>query len=128
MGLLSSNRKRFFNSFGFAVQGIGQLLKTEQNARIHLIVSVAVIIAGFFFCLNAIEWCIVVLCMGLVWAAEAFNTALETVTNHLFKGRNETARIIKDVSAGAVLLCAIAAATCGLIIFLPKVLALFQLS
>jgi len=125
MDSASNLLNRFLKSLGFAVQGLRQLLKTEQNARIHLFVSVTVIVAGFFFCLTAMEWCIVVLCMGLVWAAEAFNTALETVTNHLFKERNETARIIKDVSAGAVLMCALAAAVCGLIIFLPKVLSLF---
>jgi len=128
MGSTSTNLNRFIKSVGFAIQGIRQLLKTEQNARIHLFVSIAVIVAGFFFCLTALEWCIVLLCIGLVWAAEAFNTALETVTNHLFKERNETARIIKDVSAGAVLICALAEAACGLIIFLPKVLALFHLS
>lgn len=123
MGSISTNAKRFVNSFGFALHGIRQLLKTEQNARIHLFVTIAVVIAGFFCCLTAMEWCVVLLCIGLVWAAEAFNTALETITNHLFKERHETARIIKDVSAGAVLICALMAATCGIIIFLPKLLA-----
>lgn len=116
---------RFLKSVGFALQGIRQLLKTEQNARIHLFVTIAVITAGFLFCLTALEWCVVILCIGLVWAAEAFNTAIETITNHLFKEQHETARIIKDVSAGAVLICALVAAACGLIIFLPKVLMLF---
>ncbi|HBL72386.1 MAG TPA: diacylglycerol kinase, partial [Bacteroidales bacterium] len=81
--------------------------------------------AALLLGLTATEWCLILLCMALVWAAEAFNTAIETVTDHLFKERNETARIIKDVAAGAVLVCAVAAAACGLIIFIPKILALF---
>lgn len=125
MASISANLNRFIKSVGYAWQGIRQLVKTEQNARIHLFVTIAVVVAGIFLHLTAIEWCVVLLCIGLVWAAEGFNTALETVTDHLFKERNETARIIKDVSAGAVLICAIAAAACGLIIFLPKVFALF---
>jgi diacylglycerol kinase len=58
--------------------------------------------------------------IALVWAAEAFNTAIEKLTDHLFPEYHETARFAKDVAAGAVLVCAIAALVCGLIIFLPK--------
>ncbi len=123
MASISNNLKRLYKSFGYAIQGVRQLLKTEQNARIHLIVTVVVVIAGFILQIDAGEWCVVLLCIALVWAAESFNTALETITDHLFKERHETARIIKDVSAGGVFICALLAAVCGIIIFLPKLLA-----
>jgi len=125
MASYSTKIRRLIKSFGYALKGLHQMVKTEQNARVHLMVTVLVLIAALLFGLTATEWCLILLCMALVWAAEAFNTAIETVTDHLFKERNETARIIKDVAAGAVFVCAVAAAACGLIIFIPKILALF---
>lgn len=124
MASYSTKIRRLIKSFGYALKGLHQMVKTEQNARVHLMVTVLVLIAALLFGLTATEWCLILLCMALVWAAEAFNTAIETVTDHLFKERNETARIIKDVAAGAVFVCAVAAAACGLIIFIPKILAL----
>lgn len=125
MASYSTKIRRLIKSFGYALKGLHQMVKTEQNARIHLMATVTVLIAALLLGLTATEWCLILLCMALVWAAEAFNTAIETVTDHLFKERNETARIIKDVAAGAVFVCALAAAACGLIIFIPKILALF---
>lgn len=117
--------KKLFRSFGFAFTGMKELLKSEQNARIHLFISICVIIAGFVFCISAWEWCVVALCIGLVFAAEAFNTVVEKLVDHLFPHKHETARLAKDIAAGAVLFCALMAVVCGLIIFLPKLLGLF---
>lgn len=117
--------KKLFRSFGFAFTGMKELLKSEQNARIHLFISICVIIAGIIFKLQAWEWCVVALCIGLVFAAEAFNTVVEKLVDHLFPHKHETARLAKDIAAGAVLFCALMAVVCGLIIFLPKLLGLF---
>ncbi|MDP4278346.1 MAG: diacylglycerol kinase family protein [Bacteroidota bacterium] len=114
--------RRVFKSFGYAITGLKDMLRTEQNARFHLVVSICVLIASALFHLSGTEWCIVLLCIALVWAGEAFNTAVETITDHLFHEFNETARIIKDVSAGAVFVCAMISIICGIIIFLPKIL------
>jgi len=117
--------KKLFRSFGFALTGMKELIKSEQNARIHLFISICVIIAGFLFRISATEWCIVALCIGLVFAAEAFNTVIENIVDHLFPHKHETARLAKDIAAGAVLFCALMAVVCGVIIFLPKLLGLF---
>ena len=117
--------KKLFRSLGFAFTGIYELIKSEQNARIHLFISICVVIAGFLFCISASEWCIVALCIGLVFTAEAFNTVLEKLVDHLFLQKHETARLAKDIAAGAVLFSASMAVVCGLIIFLPKLLSLF---
>lgn len=118
------NLKKLFRSFGFAFTGMYELIKSEQNARIHLFVSICVVIAGFLFQISAIEWCIVALCIGLVFSIEALNTVLEKLVDHLFPQKHETARITKDIAAGAVLIATLMAVVCGLIIFLPKLLAL----
>jgi diacylglycerol kinase (ATP) len=116
--------KKLLRSFGYAFSGILRLVKSEQNARIHLLVTVLVVTTGFVLKLSGSEWCVILILIALVWAAEAFNTVIERLTDHLFHGYHKTARIVKDVSAGAVLICAIIAIVCGLIIFLPKILAL----
>jgi len=117
--------KKLFRSFGFAWTGMKELIKSEQNARIHLFISICVVIAGIVFEISVLEWCIVSLCIGLVFAAEAFNTVLEKLVDHLFPQKHETARLAKDIAAGAVLICALMAVVCGVIIFLPKLLELF---
>lgn len=116
--------RKFIRSFGYAFSGILKLVKSEQNARVHLLATVCVITAGILLRISAYEWCIIAIAIAIVWAAEAFNTAVERITDHLFREYDEKAKVIKDVSAGGVLICAIAAATCGLIIFLPKLIAL----
>jgi diacylglycerol kinase (ATP) len=119
------NLKKFLRSFGYAFSGIRELFKSEQNARIHLLISIGVVLAGFFLKISPVEWCIILLCIALVTAAEAFNTVLEKLTDHNFPQYHETARVVKDIAAGAVLICALMAACCGIIIFLPKLVVLF---
>lgn len=109
-------------SFGYAFTGIYELVKTEPNARIHLLATICVIVAGFYFNISPHEWCIVVFAIALVFAAEAINTVIEKIVDHMFPEYHETARIAKDVAAGGVLICAMAALVCGLIIFLPKMI------
>ena len=107
-------------SFGCAFTGIYELFKSEPNVRIHLLATLCALIAGVLLRISKTEWCVILIVIALVWAAEAFNTALEKLTDHLFPEYHETAQFVKDVAAGAVLVCSMAAFVCGLIIFLPK--------
>lgn len=111
---------RLIKSFGHAFTGLYELLRSEPNTRIHLFATVCALIAGILLRISKSEWCVILIVIALVWTAEAFNTAMEKLTDHLFPEYHETARFAKDVAAGAVLVCAIAALVCGLIIFLPK--------
>ena len=113
-------------SFGYAFTGLFELIKSEPNARIHFVATLGVLIAGLIMGLSNVEWCVVLIAIAMVWASEAFNTVIEKLTDHLFPEHQETARIVKDISAGAVLICAIVALICGLIIFLPKLTVLFH--
>jgi len=117
--------KKRLKSFGFAFTGLYELVKSEPNARIHLAATICAVLAGFLLRISNAEWCIISIAIALVWAAEAFNTVIEKLVDHLFPGYHETARVVKDISAGAVLVCAIAALICGLIIFLPKLVLMF---
>jgi len=113
--------KKRIKSFGYAFSGIYELIKSEPNARIHLVATIVAVVTGFSLKISNAEWCVVLIVIALVWTAEAFNTAIEKLADHLFPEFHKTARIVKDVSAGAVLICAIVALVCGLIIFLPKI-------
>ncbi|MBW8333653.1 MAG: diacylglycerol kinase family protein [Prolixibacteraceae bacterium] len=114
--------KRRMKSFKYAFTGIYELIKSEPNARIHLIATIAAVAAGFFLQISNAEWCVILIVIGLVWAAEAFNTVVEKLFDHFFTEYHETARVAKDVAAGAVLVCALVALACGVIIFLPKLI------
>ena len=88
---------------------------------INFIFMILVIIFGFIFKISKIEWMICIILFGVVIAGELFNTAIETVVDMISLEKNDKAKKAKDVSAGAVLVLAIASAIIGLIIFIPKI-------
>lgn len=115
-----SIRKRL-RSFGYAFDGIKTLLRDEHNSRIHLVAMCAVVVFGFIFGITATEWCIVALCCGGVLMAEAMNSAIEAIADLVSPEFHPLIKKAKDIGAAGVLMMAIAAATSGIIIFLPYI-------
>lgn len=111
--------KKQLRSFGYAWKGIRCCVGKEQNLSFHLIATVVTVIAGFTFGISRTEWMIVLLCIGAVIAAELFNTAIEKLVDLVSPERHPIAGQVKDIAAGAVLVCAVAAAMAGLLIFTP---------
>ena len=111
--------KKQLRSFGYAWKGIRCCVGKEQNLSFHLIATVITVIAGFTFGISRTEWMIVLLCIGAVIAAELFNTAIEKLVDLVSPERHPIAGQVKDIAAGAVLVCAVAAAMVGLLIFTP---------
>lgn len=109
-------------SFIHAFRGIGVIIKTQHNAWVHLVFAFIAIILGFYFNISTSEWSALVLAMGFVLVAEAFNTAIEIDIDLTSPEFHPYARDTKDVAAGAVLISAITSFVIGLIIFLPKIL------
>ncbi len=109
------------DSFRYAFHGLADLLRSQPNARIHLAMTIAVVLAGFYFSISRIEWVALVLCIALVFALEAVNTALEYLTDLVSPDFHPLAGKAKDAAAAAVLLAAAGAIVVGLIIFLPKI-------
>ena len=114
--------KERMQSFVYAWQGIRSFISKGHNAWIHCAAVVLVTSAGFLFQITTGEWLAVIFCFGLVLAAEAFNTAIEKLVDFISTDKHPALGNIKDISAGAVLICAIAAAIIGAIIFIPYVL------
>lgn len=117
--------KERLNSFKYALAGLKELFATQPNAKFHLLATVVVSLAGWYFSISITEWCLLVLCIAFVIAAEAFNTSLEYLTNLVSPEFNPLAGKVKDLAAGAVLVSAIGAAVVGGLIFLPKLMGLF---
>ena len=117
--------KKQLRSFRYAWQGIRQCVGREQNLSFHLIVTVLVIGAGFAFGITPGEWTAICLCIGLVVSAELFNTAIERLVDLVSPQRHPLAGQVKDIAAGAVLVCALAAIAVGLIIFGPYLTRIF---
>lgn len=118
--------KKRAKAFKYAWQGMKALVRYEHNARIHLVAAVLAIIAGIAFRISACEWCLVILCIALVIAAEALNSAVEALADKICKEKDPLIGRAKDLGATAVTLLALAAAVIGIIIFLPYFLALFN--
>lgn len=117
--LMKYDLKKQLRSFGYAWKGIQSCVGKEQNLSFHLIAAMAVIIAGIVLGITRTEWIMVVMCIGTVIAAELFNTAIEKLVDLVSPERHPVAGRVKDIAAGAVLICAVAAAIIGLIIFIP---------
>lgn len=108
-------------SFCYAFKGVKVLFVTQPHAQIHAFAAFVVTVAGWYFRISTIEWCLVIICIAIVMAAEGINTALETLTDLVSPNFHPLAGRAKDVAAGAVLLLSIGALLVGIIIFVPKI-------
>ena len=111
--------KQMFKSIGVAFDGIIDLVKSENNAKIHLVSTIVVIIVGLKLQFLAIEWLWISLAIAGVWVAELINTAIEKLTDLVSPEQNPIAKKVKDYAAGAVLVMAIWAIFVFCLISLP---------
>jgi len=118
--------KKLIRSFGYAFKGVAYATTSQLNFRIHLVATVLATIAGFLLHISPGEWQWVMLCVTIVLVTEIFNTMIETLVDLVSPGFNEKAGRVKDMAAGAVVIAAAFALVTGLIIFLPKILLLFN--
>src|ERR1051326_1225522 len=116
---------KLLHSFRYAFKGLLIAAKEELNFRIHLFDIVIVIVAGASLRVSVIEWAVLALTIGLVIAAELFNTAIEDIVNFISPEFNEKAGRIKDVSAAAVMVTAFAAIIVAAYILGTKIMCLF---
>ena len=115
-----SLRKRI-QSFRYAFSGLWFVLKHEHNFRIHLLAAVVAIAAAIWFKISAFEWIAITFAIVLVLVLEIINSAIEKLADLISPGKNDTIKIVKDITAAAVLLAAIASLVIAAIIFIPKI-------
>lgn len=95
-------------SLDYAFRGIATLVLTQAHARIHLLAAVVVLAGGLYLRLRRWEWVAIVLCIAMVWMAEAMNTALEFLADEVSLEKRDRIGKAKDVAAGGVLITAVA--------------------
>ena len=119
-------KSRIVDSFGFAFAGLRYCLRTQRNFRIHIAVAVLGTIAGLILGLGLIEWAVFATMVAMVLAAEMVNTMVESLVDLVTTEYHPLAKVAKDIAAGIVLLTAMASVIVGLLIFGPRILALFR--
>lgn len=118
--------KRFIKSLGHALNGWILFFAKEKNGQIQSVITILVIVAGFLLKISNMEWLIILLCMGLVLAMEMTNSVIEKLIDFLNPAQHPQIKWIKDVAAGAVLWTAVLSAIIGIIIFLPKIILIYN--
>jgi diacylglycerol kinase (ATP) len=113
---------KVFRSFAFALKGLKMVVQQENNAGVHLLATVLLIAAAWFFKVSATESLVLCLCTGMVWLSEIFNSAIERLTDLVSPERQALAGATKDMAAAAVLVASLTALLCGLFIFVPHLL------
>jgi diacylglycerol kinase len=113
--------KKFLLGFVFASQGLAVLVKTERNFKFHLFAFFCISIAGFLFKIEKTEWLAVLIISAVILTAEALNSAIEKLCNHLHPEIHPSIKSVKDIAAGSVLISSMIAVVIAGIIFLPRI-------
>lgn len=106
-------------SFRYALEGWWYVLRTQRNAWIHALVTVAVFALAFWLRIERFEWAIILLAVMIVWMAEFMNTALEALIDMISPDYHPLAKVAKDVAAACVLVGAVGSVLIGLLILGP---------
>jgi diacylglycerol kinase len=124
--LLKSEGNRRATSFRNAFSGLRRLARTETHFQIHLLAAACAVILAALLGFSRIEWAILVVTISLVLVAEGVNSAIERTLDAITPGFHPLAKAAKDISAGAVLIAAIASVIIALFLYVPKLWALLS--
>ncbi len=113
--------KNRIKSVGYALKGMFLLLRTESSIKIQFIIALVVTAFGFYFKISNTEWILQLMAIGLVMGVEGINTAIEKICDYIQPNLDPKIGLIKDISAGAVMIVSVIASIIGLIIYVPKI-------
>ncbi len=113
---------RFIKSFGYSLDGLIYAYKYEQSMLIHVIATIAVIIANIVLNVAPTEWLITFIAIGMVLAAELINTAIEAVVDLVTLEIHPLAKIAKDCGSAATFVLAMMAGVIGFVIYIPHII------
>lgn len=104
-------------SFNYAIEGIVYALRTQRNMRIHVSAGILVLVAALAFRIGRFEFLALLIAISFVLISELINTAIEAAVDVATSSPDPTAKIAKDVAAGAVFVAAINALVTGYVVF-----------
>lgn len=117
---MNSFLKNRIKGIGIACKGAYLLVTTEASIKVEAGIAVLVTLAGIYVGLTPAEWMLQTLTIGLIISVEGLNTAVEKTVDFMHPQHNEKIGFIKDISAGAVFITALAGIAVGCIIYIPK--------
>lgn len=108
---------RFLKSLKYAFRGVVYCINNERNMRIHTMATLYVFAFSFFFDLSRVDYAVLCLTCALVMMAEMFNTVAEELSDMAAASYHPVVRIVKDLAAGGVLVCAGFSVAVGICLF-----------
>ena len=117
-------RRKLSESFNSAIEGFIFVLKSQRNMRLHFIIAGLILLMGIYLNVDKTELLLLTIAISFVLLAEMFNTAIELVIDLITDTFHPLARIIKDITAGCVLIAAINSVVVGYLVFFHREIAL----
>ena len=125
---MTRRAESLIDSFRYATAGLRYLIRTQRNARVQSGIAIVTVALAAALRVSRVEWAILTLLIALVLTLEALNTAIEATVDLVTSDFHPLAKIAKDTAAGAVWLMALASVVIGVIIFLPRLIALLPVA
>lgn len=113
---------RFLKAFGYALTGLVVFFRHERNGQIQVTMAFIVVVLGIVLHVSKLDWMLLAGCIALVLSLEMINSAIEKLCNLVHPTYHPAVKIVKDMTAGAVLWASAFSAIIGAVIFLPKIL------
>jgi diacylglycerol kinase len=117
--------KYWIRKFSVAARGVVYGVRGQSSFALHIPIALAVVALGLVLQCHLWQWCVLLLCIGLVMAAEVANSAIEELSAGLSPTHNERVGRGLDMAAGAVLIASLTAAVVGSIIFVTRLTSLW---
>lgn len=113
----SSSLRHWINKFRNAMRGLRVGVRGQTSFYVHFVMTALVLAAAVFLRVNLLEWCVLLLCIGIVMSAELFNSALESAASAITNDFDDDIRDALDIASAAVLMAAITASIVGTTVF-----------
>ena len=94
---ISAFLKTEIRSFSHAINGL-RVFFSERHAKIHVLAAGLVLVAAFVFQLKNEDFIAILFCIGLVFTAELFNSAIEILCNFVSPEKHQQIKQIKDLA------------------------------
>jgi diacylglycerol kinase len=110
--------------FREAFRGVKLGIRGHSSFCVHFFFAALALAAALVFRCDWQDWCLIIGCIGLVFTAELFNSAIETLFHGLDTETKDRIHGCLDIAAGAVLVSGLTAAVVGTLVFGRQILLL----
>lgn len=126
LGVKKVGLKRLFKSFKYSFDGLKYAFTHEQSLFWHIVVMIIIVTCGFGFKITPIQWVITLVMGAIILVGELFNTSIEAVVDLVTGEYHPLAKVAKDTASAACFIADMTAAGMWLVVFVPKIIALFR--